>query len=366
MDNYLASGNLNDANEFILNINFEILKGCPYQCPGCFVNKEEDKIISKENTEKVFTLLDSANESSYKNFIAFIGPTDFLVSSNTIEVLTHPDIIEILNEFQRLSFQTTYLNINDMGPIIETLNTHYQNCEVEFNLVIDPAKISDSKYLNILDKNKNKFLAALNRPDARSFGIMNVYDYDKTKIANLLKNYHFMHKSVEHLFETTIDYNFSIGRKPDLTSQEFQTATNRIKALFNHSTVSAEKAEYLRFSFGKLTDSLIEKQYNYLNGNLYASPLLYERFASFNENFKIPTKSFHIKEVELYENSIISKQFLYASKTKECADCSFLGSCVDRGILFLMETYNIVNCLVAKDALETLNYKQEPENKTVS
>ncbi len=356
MDNYLASGHLKDANGFVLNINFELLKGCPYQCEGCFVNKEQDKLITEENTDKLFNLIDSSSQNGYRTFIAFIGPTDFLVSSNTVDVLSDPSIVEVLNEFKRLSFQTTYLNISNMAPIIETLNKYYNECEIEVNLVIDPAKITDTGYLKTLEKNKDKFLNALNRENVRSFGIMNVYDYDKTKIGNLLKDYEFMHKRVEHLFETTIDYNFSIGRKPDLTSAEFQKATNRIKELFNDSVVSSEKAQYLRFSFGKLTDSLIEKQYNYLNGKLYASPLLYERFASFNDTFLVPTDSFQIEEVEQYENTLISKQFVYANKTTECETCSFLGSCVDRGILFLMETYNVKDCLVAKDALETINY----------
>ena len=130
---------------------------------------------------------------------------------------------------------------------------------------------------------------------------------------------------------------------------------NRFCVFFNDSVVSSEKAQYLRFSFGKLTDSLIEKQYNFLNGKLYFSPLLYERFASFRDEFIIPTSKYHIQEVEAFENEMIHKQYQMAAKMDECESCIFLGSCVDRGILFLMDTYNISSCLVAKDALDTIN-----------
>jgi hypothetical protein len=355
MDNYLASGSIKDAKNFVLNLNFELLKGCTFNCRGCYVNKDQEKIIGREETEKLFELLDTSAQSGYKPYIAFVGPTDFLVAENTVEVLSDPRVAEILNEFKRLSFQTTYLSVERMKGVIEVLNKLYKNCEIEVNMVVDPSRIMDDRYLQILEKNKKIFLDKLNRKNVRSFGIMNVYDYDKTKIADLLKDYEFMHKRVQHLFETPIDYNFSLGRNPDLTTEEFSGAANRIKKLFNDSVVSDQKAQYLRFSFGKLTDSLIERQYNYLNGKLYSSPLLYERFASFKEEFEIPSETFNIKEIEEYENKQISKQYANASKTTECEECIFLGSCVDRGILFLMETYGVKDCLVAKDALETIN-----------
>ncbi len=355
MDNYLASGKLKDANNFVLNLNFEFLTGCTFACRGCHVNKDQEKIIGEKEVEDLYEFLDTASQSNYNPFIAFVGPTDFLVAKNTVAVLSDPGVVEILNEFKRLSFQTTYLNIENSEAIVAVLHKYYSECEIEVNMVVDPSRIMDDRYLQILEKNKQVFLDKLGRPETKSFGIMNVYDYDKTKISNLLKDYEFMHKRVEHLFETTIDYNFSLGRDPDLSSDDFKAAAERIKKLFNDSVVSSEKAQYLRFSFGKLTDSLIEKQYNFLNGKLYFSPLLYERFASFRDEFIIPTSKYHIQEVEAFENEMIHKQYQMAAKMDECESCIFLGSCVDRGILFLMDTYNISSCLVAKDALDTIN-----------
>jgi hypothetical protein len=357
MDNYLASGHLKDANNFVLNLNFEFLKGCTFHCAGCHVNKDQEKIIDKESSLQLINFLNEAKQNLYRPFIAFVGPTDFLVAENTVRDLSAPDVINLLNQFKRLSFQTTYLDIRNSKAVANLLNSHYANCEIEVNMVVDPARIMDDRYLSILEENKKRFVSLLSHKNVRSFGIMNVYDYDQTKIGDLLKDYEFMHKRVQHLFETTIDYNFSLGRKPNLSTAEFVSASERIKKLFNDSVVSDERAQYLRFSFGKLTDSLIERQYNYLNGKLYYSPLLYERFASFDEEFAIPSKSLSISELEAFENEVISKQYKYASKMDECENCIFLGSCVDRGILFLMNKYNVTSCLVAKDALETINNK---------
>lgn len=355
MDNYLASGRLADAKNFVVNFNFEFLKGCPFNCKGCFVNKDQNKVFEDVEFENLDKLLLSLENSFYKPFIAFIGPTDFLVSENTVSVLEDSNVREILHSFKRLSFQTTYLNIKNANDVASVLNKFYSDLEIEVNIVVDPARIMDDAHLKIIEKNKNIFLSFLNHNVVRSFGIMNVYDYDKTKIANLLKDYEFMHKRVEHLFETTIDYNFSIGRKPDLTASEFSAATSRIKDLFNQSVVSEEKAQYLRFSFGKLTDSLIEKQFNYLNGKLYYSPLLYERFVSFNNDFEIPIEQYDVRELEFFETMKITEQYSYANQMDDCEMCEFLGSCVDRGILFLMNNYNVKKCLVARDALNTIN-----------
>jgi hypothetical protein len=346
---------LKEASNFVLNVNFEFLKGCPYSCKGCYVNKSEEKILGEAERERLLNFLDSSSRAGYKAYIGFVGPTDFLVADNTAELLSRPDVVEVLNKFKRLSFQTTYLNINNQNEIIEVLNQFYSTVEIEINIIIESANILNNQYLNRVEANKSAFLSELGRKGVRSFCIMNVYDFNETRVADLLSNYEFMHKRVQDLFGTTIDYNFSLGRKQGLQSEEFVNATERVKALFNQSVSNSSKAHFLRFSFGKLTDSLLEKQYNFFNGELYYSPLLYERFASFDERFLIASETLNIKEIEEYENYRTAIQYSDATSMDDCADCPFLGSCVDRGILFLMKTYNTKKCLVARDALNTIN-----------
>ena len=246
-----------------------------------------------------------------------------------------------------------------MEAAAKLLRDHYSDMEIEFNLVVDPAKIMDDNYLAMIQRNKTNFLSLVGREDVRSFGIMNVYDYDQTKIPELLRDYDFMHKRVGHLFETTIDYNFSFGRNPDISNEEFIVLTNRIKNLFDSSLaspdISENKSSYLRFSFGRLSDSLIERQYNYRNGKLYYSPLLYERFVSFRDNFEVPLKDFSVEEIEQFEMQVQMNQYALATDKDECESCTFLASCIDRGILMLMDTFETKKCLVAKNALMAVN-----------
>lgn len=352
---YKSARGLSEADGYYLNINFELLNGCKFKCPGCHVEKEGQAPVTEDDYKNLKTLLQSFEGGGYIPWIVFVGPTDFLVADNFQSVFSDPKVLEIFGYFKRISLQTTYLDIRNATKIAEVLNTHFSNHELEINIVVDPARILDDHYLKRIDDNKKTFLKQLVHKEVRTFGIMNIYNYDKTKIPELLRNYDFMHHKVQHLFQTTIDYNFSAGRNLDLSDQEFFELSERIKKLFDDSIVSDEKAKFLRFSFGKLTDSLIEKQYNYRSGELYLSPLMYERFVSFKEALKIPLKNYTVQEVEEFEQQVLLSQYLTASQMEDCEDCQFLASCIDRSILKLMNVYNVKKCLIAKQALQKVN-----------
>lgn len=360
MDGYLASNDYRDAENFFFNLNFEILKGCQFSCKGCHVNKELAVPITDTDKDNLFRLLDSVtNDKAYKQFIAFIGPTDFLTADNTFEILTDPFYIKVFNYFKRLSFQTTALNINKATELRDILHTHYKDLELEVNVLIEPEKVLNKKYISTLQNNRDNLFNIINwDTPIRTFAIMNLYNYGNVKnsdIRQIMKNYEYIHKDVQKLFETTIDFNFSFGRKgKNLTKEEFIHATDQIKELFNQG-VTKRTVEFIRFSFGKLLDSLIEYQYNWLNGKLYSSPLLYERYASFIDELEINLKEWTLRELEDYEDEMNSKQYIQAFSNEECGTCQYLKMCVDRQIINLMGAYGITKCMVAKDALEVIN-----------
>lgn len=365
MDNYLdhtylASRHLKDTDTFYLNLTFEVLNGCKWSCHGCHVNKTVQDGMSGDELTKMLGLLNDFQQSSYRPFIAFIGPTDFFTANNTVEFLRTPGVIEMLHKFKRLSFLTTYLDSETprINEVCDVLNELYSDIELEINISIEPAQILNKKYLAVLQQNKEAVTKKLHAfKDIRTFGIFNVFDYSVTKIAETLSNYDFLHKEIQHLFETTIDYNFSLGRREDLTGKEFERTVLQISELFDDA-VSGEKVKFLRFSFGKLTDSLVEKQYNYRNGRFYASPLLYERFVSFRPEFEVPVTEWKAREFEQWEHNVQINQYTNVFDKEECGTCHYLGSCIDRGVLHLMDTYNIKKCVVARDALDAINFRK--------
>lgn len=365
MDSYLASNDYRKADNFFFNLNFEVLRGCQFQCTGCHVNKDEGLKITEVDKRNLLNLLNSVKDDpGYKSFIAFIGPTDFLVADNTLSLLEDPFFIEVLNHFKRLSFQTTCLNIKKSKEIGEVLRRNFPDHELEINVLIEPEKVTNEKYINTLISNRNHLFSEINWPTKiRTFAIMNLYDYQNVKkkeIAEILKDYEYMHSFTKDLFETTIDFNFSFGRKGNaLNKLEFLQATEQIKELFNNG-VNDHTVSFIRFSFGKLLDSLIEFQYNWLNGKLYSSPLLYERYASFIEPLEIDLEEWTIEELENYENYMTAKQFSDAFQMNECSNCDYLKMCVDRQIINLMSAYDIKDCLVAKGALQEINGQPNP------
>lgn len=357
MDNYLASREISDTNHFYFNISFEFLTGCQFSCEGCHVNKDAPVVIREHDYSRLINILESFKEDKYVPFIAFINPTDFLVANNTVDMLKDERVVKILSYFKRLSFQSTFLNINSAKEIGEALRENYSDKELEFNILIEPHKITNEKYLRVLKENQLKVDEEMNwNSPIRHFGIMNVFDYSKTKLAEMLKDYEKMHSRVEHLFETTIDFNFSIGRKgKELLPEEFKSAVMQIKDLFNDAFVTKNKEDYLRFSFGKLTDSLIEKQYNWSNGKFYYSPLLYERYASFINELEIPIIHESAKDFEFFEEQVELSQYSNLDDKESCGECPLLGSCVNRGILHLMDIHELKECSVARDAMGIVN-----------
>lgn len=355
LDKYYAAGNLREASTFFLNMNFEILNGCKFKCEGCHVEKNAQNPIQDIEFENLNKVIASFRSGNYLPNFAFIGPTDFLTADNFSVIFSDPKFIHLFHQFRRISFQTTYLNINNAESFSQILKTHYSDMEIEIDIIIDAGKIADKRYLGIIEKNKKTFLDFMGMDNIRTFAIMNVYDYNNTQIPELLKTYDSIHKSVCHLFENTIDYNFSFMRSKDISKEEFVSLSGNVKNLFNTSMASKTKEVSLRFSFGKLADSLLEKHLNYRNGNLYYSPLLYERFVTFNERFKIPFKDFTAKEFEDYEFNAQLSQYSKVENKEECANCPLLASCIERGILFLMDHFESTKCPVAKESFFAAN-----------
>lgn len=359
MLDFKVAKSLKLANSFYLNINFEILNGCKFKCKGCFVEKNAQTPFLKENLEGLISTLENFSKGGYQPFLAFLGPTDFLVSSNLQTVFDNLEFINILKKFKRIVFQTTFVDILNSDTAIKIINDHFKDHEIEINTVFEPFLINNKVAVENVLKNQQIFFSKLARSDVKSFTIFNVYNYQDAKQAVILKDYAKLDGLVKDIFRTTIDYNFSSGRNKDLTSSEFSQLTDTAKKLFDESIVDSASAENLRFSFGKIHDSLLEVQLNYRGGSYYYSPLLYERFVSFSDELKVGDSSLTTSAYEKYQRDLVLEQYKYSQAADSCESCGFLGICVDRGILKLMKMYDVKKCIVAKKAWEITSLHSE-------
>ncbi len=349
-DIYFASGSFKDATHLYLNLNFEILNGCKFQCQGCHVEKNAQQPIEDFSIQKLDKLFDSFASEKYKLNFLFIGPTDFLSATNTATILGNSKIVNLFKKFKRISFQTTYLNISNAQEIADLLNKNFSDIELEIDILLEAGKIHDDRYLKRIEENKFQFTSMLHHKNIRTFALMNVYDYDMTSIPLMLKDYEQIHQKVKHLFEYTIDYNFSFMRSKDITREEFLKLSTRVKNLYNSSLDSRSIQQSLRFSFGKLKDTLLEKHLNFRNDKLYYSPLLYERFVTFHPSFEIPFVEFSASEYESFERELCLGQYANVSTKDECEHCPLLSACVERGVLSILDHFEISTCPVSKES----------------
>lgn len=376
---YNASARLTEAECLYVNFNFEILNGCQFKCAGCFVDTEGQSSLNEDQAGQLLHLIGDLKNNSYQPWVFFVGPTDFLVAGNTVAVLSDPAHLKVYREFKRISLQTTFLNMKNAEGVAEALNRNFAGFEIEINVIIDPALVNNDKYLNTIRTNKETFRSYLQTQDVLFFGLMNVYDYGRIQKGNFVRDYDYLQARLEPLFRDTVahyekagqagapylDYNFSAGRSREMVKADFLAMAEKLRMTFNEAIVEESQAPYLRFSFGNLNDSLVERQFNYRLGQLFTSPYFYERFVSFHEDLRIELKEHTSREVEEFERQLQLQQYQYASQTAECQDCLFLSSCIDRGILKIMEIYGAKNCLVAKDAILTVNsLKSEKKGPT--
>lgn len=361
-DNFLTSVERENATGYHLSLNLELLRGCQFSCKGCFVNKYGADPMTDEWGSQLLSWVDSAQQqANYLPTVIFIGPTDFLSSDNTIEVLLDPRIQNVVSRFKRLSLQTTCLDISNASNIAKVLHEHYGHMELEVNFLMEPEHVLTEKYLRTIKENRDSLYEIIDwHIPIKSFCIMNVYEYENAKkddVIKLLNDYKEMHLRIKDMFDTTIDFNFSMSRKHNQDKPtEVKEAIIRVTKMFDKS-VNHDTSQFIRFSFGKLTDSLIEKHFNFLNGKFYISPLLYDRYAAFVPELQIPFVNYTVAESEAFEEKLQLEQYEGSTQKDECGNCRYLGSCVDRNILKVMDIYNIKHCIIARDALDAINMR---------
>ena len=351
-----SSVNIAEATGYHLSLSLEWLHGCQFNCKGCHVNKGDAAYTSEQLYELGNWLISMWDIGGYLPTIVFLAPTDFLAADNIIDVLTNVETYSILRQFKRLSLQTTFLNIDRAEEIVKILKQSYSHMELELNFIIEPEKVNNEKYLNTIRDNREKFIKSLEwEKHIASFAIMNVYEYDRIKkndVKNILADYQQLHAKIMEKFGSTIDFNFSMTRNAWWSNQDIQEAVQSVSRIFDEG-VNHEFNQTIRFSFGKLEDSSIEKHYNWHQGDLYISPMIYERIASFNEVLKVPVRD--VITTESHEQMLLIEQYQNADKKTKCGTCRYQASCIERNVLAFMDMHEIKDCIIASKALDSIN-----------
>jgi hypothetical protein len=199
--------------------------------------------------------------------------------------------------------------------------------------------------LNFLDKSdKLKCLSELsNKADVFCmFKIDQIKEFSD-KITEL-------NKHLETLFKTKVEF---LIRFFEDTNQSFSDQLEDIK---NELQGLITKQNYKNFLlplgdnnlqlFGKIR-VLVN------NSEISIHPVVYEPINLYHQSFLLGIDELNLIPDRV--NSLNLKQLKYAARTKQCADCKNMNSCVSKNVLNIMEIHSFTQCIFPKKVLEMMN-----------
>lgn len=316
--------NLSLSQGFELKVlfNVEVLSGCEFRCPGCFVNKKGSNIGGFDRLNKAIDLF---NENGYRVSTINIGPTDIFGNNNILELLKDQDFREALSKVTTIQFVTTLEYIDE--EVIEALNEipKAPGFLYDVNIAILPHKFPNG-YKEKIDK-LNLF-----KDDLNYYLNLNMGNDDKLnqKVLELSE-------IADKEFDTILTLNPSFFRAPKSQLQKY--LINKWKS---YDDWAHEK--YPSTIFDKAQGGSLELNFTYCNENFFWTPFVYDVVLIGQEEFRIKDESDIDSWLEPKNNGFMS-QLEYASKTDNCNGCANMMTCIDKGVLSYMEHHSILGCL---------------------
>lgn len=307
-----------------VKIQLDVLDGCSHNCDGCYVNRRNNS-PSVDELAQLSTFVTGITKQGILVDEILIGPTDFLSSINTYDVLTDPNLLQLIDENSPILAFVTTLKAGDLDRFCTYLDTYINlDTEIEIGIATNPAELMDICYSAMI-KERLAYLSSKIQHDITYTFIINVHD------VNL--GYEALHRYVNEQFDTTFDLVPSIAR-----------SRSKVKIL---DKLTGLNTNYNALPPGNSTNNIMVdhshsgtnfKVINFKRGNWWISPFLYENMAIYDDLFKI--NSFDEVHTKLEEQ--------YTTQS-ECSTCVFLPSCSARFIPLLMQYLDTSSCICPKE-----------------
>lgn len=333
----------------------DLLDSCSHKCKGCFVNKE-----NAYNSTDLIILHDIIGKINSEGMLVdevVIGPVDFFGAENIDDLMSDPLFTKIFFDYKPIfATPTTLLSQpHIIEKKLKLFDNFPDNMEVEFLIIFDIKKIAEQDPIYIAELHyKLSLFNKLKQPTCYAFQInaQNIDKYDLGEISRFVRDE----------FDTIIDIVPSFFR-----SQNPQAIKGMLK-LWN-KTINEQVTKENKNDIQMVIADSSHAGFNYTNllfdkGLFYISPFLHEIVADTSQaNLVLPTDSmfYNVTDINDKVNSARIKGFSYATTTTECEDCPYLSSCVSKFVLHFMESYEIKDCVLPKQALGLFNGDMGPE-----
>ena len=351
---------IDSMKEYKIQVNLEILEGCSYMCPGCFVKRK-----GNWNPSSIATFHSLAYELKDRTDIVLddivIGPTDFYGAQNLEEIINNQRLADAIlmmpednRNIQHNCSILGSLSEKDIEGKIKAIENSPLGKVVEawdVQIALDLNRLmNDQVYLDALDERVETF-----KNSSLNFEISMA-----TNIVQGVEDILFPAiEFVRSRYETVIEVLPSVVRSFNHSAKH----GNKLFEWNDMLTRLAADPHRFKNKFHFLQGDVSHKAFHYsvisiYHGDMYLSPFIYENAQIHTDDFKVDNGWLMLPDADITDyilkkkDEIVVKQ-IENSGSKECGDCKYLNICVNRMVPMIMDTVfdGRKECILNKDVI---------------
>ena len=345
---------IDSMKQYKIQVNLEILEGCSYMCPGCFVKRR-----GNWNPKSIALFHQLAYELKDRTDVVLddivIGPTDFYGAENLTDIINNPRLADAIlmmpkdnRNIQHNCSILGSLSEKDIQGKIKAIEESPLGKAVEawdVQIALDLNRLmNDQSYIDALDERIETFKNS-------------TLDFEISMATNIVS-------SVEDILYPAIDY---IRSKYETVIEVLPSVVRS----FNHSSKHGDKLfewndmltrlsldkNRFKSKFHFLQGDVSHKAFHYSvvslhQGNMYMSPFIYENAQLHTDVFKVNIDGSVVDSILNKKNDVVNSQ-IEKSSDKECGSCKYLNICANRMVPMIMDTVfdGRKECILNKDVI---------------
>lgn len=354
---------ISSMSQYKIQVALEILEGCSYMCPGCFVKRKGNwNPKSIDMFHQLATELEGREDIVLDDLV--IGPTDFYGAENLLYVINDVKLAEAILMMPKDNRNVQH-NCSILGSLSEKdIATKIKQIEASLlGKVVEAWDVQIAIDINRLLDDVDYRIALEDR--LRTFDESSL-NFEISMATNIVQG-------IEDRIYEAIDlvrneYNTVIEILPSVV-RSFDHGPKHGEKLFEWNEMLSRLAsdpKRFKSKFHFLQGDLSHKAINYTvvnihQGKFFMSPFIYENAQIYSEAFLISTYQQQLSLVDsiLYHKEMFVKWQIEKSSAKECGTCKYLNICAHRLVPRVMDTAfaNRSECILNKDVIALFDYE---------
>lgn len=324
-----------------LEITLDLFRGCGHHCAGCMIDKSLGGDVS--DIPDLLALIQEMTSVGYVAFDLGVGPTDYMTSTNTQEVMTNSVFREMAQLFHQVTFNAAFLDtkLENYADMCVDIDVACPGKPIRFLIPAAPSHFKNEKF-GLMIKEKLAFIQkqlVVARLNEAGFVVSCTQETVDDKFEEHLRNGFDIEFVVDKDDILTIPY----GRAPNkdlMVAQNVRRVSHRISSFYAELNGEDERRRNpdLHYDTGTMVNLL------YTGGKLYWVPFLKDDCPFLDDDFVIE-RPWSMDNLLAARGRAREASLAYLEDT-DCMKCPHLGSCTEKGITSIMKKLGIKDCLV--------------------